>query len=358
MKHTLNSVAAMRQLDQSRMIDSITSLNLQCRQVWPEVKNISWPTRLSGCDNIVLNGMGGSGLAAHVIQSLFRDQLCVPFDIVHGYELPKTVGPKTLYIAVSYSGNTEEPLATLPIARRRGARVLAITSGGKLAKTARRQKIPTYIFAELHNPCGQPRMGLGYNLTALLAILNRLGYIKITDTEFEQSLTALNRASRRFDIAKSVADNPAKRVASDVNGRIPIIVGSEFLEGNAHIMSNQINENGKNFATYFVVPELNHHLLEGLENPAVRVKGLHFVFLESTLYDERNRRRIGITKQIIARLGGRSSSYRMTGSSRLSQVLEAVCFGSYVSYYIAMLNDLNPSPIPWVDYFKKCLAKP
>jgi len=357
MKHTLNSIAAMRQLDQSHMIDSITKLSQQCRQAWQEVKEISWPVKASQCDNIVLNGMGGSGLAAHVIQSLFRDQLRVPFDIVHGYELPKTVGPKTLYLVVSYSGNTEEPLATLPLARRKNAQVLAIASGGKLAEICKRQKIPAYVFSEKHNPCGQPRMGLGYNLTALLAILTRLGYIKITDQEFDQSLQSLIRLGRRFDIAKPIVNNPAKRTAWSLNGSIPIIVGSEFLEGNAHIMSNQINENGKNFATYFVVPELNHHLLEGLENPTSRVKGLHFFFIESRLYDERNRRRIAITKQIIARLGGHSSSYLLTGSSRLSQVLESVCFGSYVSYYLAMLNGLNPSPIPWVDYFKKQLAK-
>lgn len=348
----------MRQLDRDRMIDSIVQFDQQCRQAWQEVKKIAWPIALTNCDNIVLNGMGGSGLAAHVIQSLFRDQLSVPFDVVHGYELPKTVNARTLYIVVSYSGNTEEPLATISLAQKKKARMLAIASGGKLAATARRQKIPAYIFSERYNPCGQPRMGLGYNLTALLAILSRLGYIRASDREFDQSLRTLERLNRQFGMDRPATSNPAKMAAQELSGRIPIIVGSEFLEGNAHIMSNQINENGKNFATYFVIPELNHHLLEGLENPTNRVNGLRFFFLESRLYDERNRRRIDITKKIIKRLGGYVSSYRLTGPSRLSQVLESVRYGSYVSYYLAILNGLNPSPIPWVDYFKKRLAKP
>jgi glucose/mannose-6-phosphate isomerase len=301
--------------------------------------------------------MGGSGLAAHVVQSLFRDQLGVPFDVVHGYELPKTVGPKTLYIVVSYSGNTEEPLVTLPLAQQRGAKVLVITTGGKLADIATRQKIPAYIFSDDHNPCRQPRMGVGYNLTALLAILNRLGYVDITDGEFEIALRTIKQASQKFDLTKSEAGNPAKKIALGLKGSMPIVVGSEFLEGNAHIMSNQINENGKNFATYFIVPELNHHLLEGLENPGKWVKGICFFFLESQLYDERNRRRIAITRQIITRLSGQSISYKLSGQNRLAQVLESVCLGSYVSYYLAMLNQLNPTPIPWVDYFKKRLAK-
>lgn len=354
--HFLDTISALRRIDTQGMIDSIEQLADQYAQVQQDWRALKMPASVRGFDSIVLNGMGGSGLAAHVVQSVFRDSLRQPFDVVHGYTLPASVNRRTLYIVVSYSGNTEEPLATIAEARRRNAKIVVITKGGKLQARARQLGLPAYVFAERHNPCGQPRMGIGYNLLGLLMLLRSVGAIKLTETQLSAGQAVLRGSSDRIGVAVPLKSNPAKRLAVAVHGGIPIIVGAEFLEGSAHIVANQINENGKNFAMYFAIPELNHHLMEGLGHPAPRQSPLRFVFLDSRLYDPRNLHRVKLTRHILKEHHFVSSDVSLRARTPYEQVWESLAYGSYLSYYLALLNRVNPSPIPWVDYFKARLS--
>ncbi|MDD5567115.1 MAG: SIS domain-containing protein [Patescibacteria group bacterium] len=347
-------------LDRSQMLESIKEINLQCQQVWNDWRGqtrINMPAHYRKSSNIVLNGMGGSALAAHVVQSLYRDSLKTPFEFIHGYSLPKIVGRNTLYIIASYSGDTEEPIATFNEARRRQADIFIITKGGKLATLARRHGVPAYIFEEKHNPCQQPRMGVGYNLTSLFALLNRLGIIRVTEKDFQIAKSALERGQKLFSLEKPIKSNLAKKIAQKLHGAFPVIIASEHLEGSAHIFANQINENGKNFSLYQFIPELNHHLLEGLEHPRLPRRLAKFLFLESSLYHPHNQKRHTITKKIVRSHGLEALSYQAWGRQPIEQVFEILSFGSYVGFYLAILNRIDPSPIPWVDYFKAELKK-
>jgi glucose/mannose-6-phosphate isomerase len=135
------------------------------------------------------------------------------------------------------------------------------------------------------------------------------------------------------------------------------MVGSEFLAGNIHVFANQINENAKALAAYFLLPELNHHLLEGLTFPKTNQKLLCFFFLTSPLYDKRNQARVEVTQKVLVKKKIDFTVYPVSSPDKLSAAVEVLVLGSYVSFYLAILYGVNPSLIPWVDYFKAELKK-
>ena len=138
---------------------------------------------------------------------------------------------------------------------------------------------------------------------------------------------------------------------------MPVIVASEFLNGNGHIFANQINETAKQFVARFSIPELNHHLMEGLAFPVALKKILYFVFLESPLYSKRIKQRFEITKKVLAKNKIKFVANKINAKTVAGATIEALVFGSYASFYLALLNKVNPAQVPWVDYFKKELDK-
>lgn len=353
----LDQQTQIEKLDKNDMRLSLKALREQCQQAWQEVKKIKIPADYRRAKKILINGMGGSALGGHIIQSLFYDQLRVPLQVIHSYNLPPSVDSETLYIISSYSGTTEEPISTGPAAIKKRAKIMGITTDGKLAKFLTKHKLPRYVFDPKYNLCGEPRMGVGYSVVGQIGLLKKCGYIKVTDQEMEKVYKTLQKANRRFGIANPTKTNPAKKIALACQNRTPILFGSEFLIANAHTFANQLNENGKNFATYFVIPELNHHLLEGLKNPKTNRGSLTFLFLESDLYHPRVRIRHTITKKVIQKHKIGIASYKPSAKTKIEQVFEVLSLGGHVSFYLAMLNGINPALIPWVDYFKEELKK-
>ena len=355
--HTLDNLARLGQLDQEKMLESIALLPRQIEQAWADVKKIKLPASYKKINKVVINGMGGSGLGTHLIRSIYFKDLKIPLGNIHSYDLPGLVDKSTLYIISSYSGSTEEPISTFKEAKRRGAQILGITAGGDLAELIQSGQIPGYIFEPRSNPCGQPRIGLGYSLAGLIGLLSKCGVLKVSDAEIKNALASLDRLNADFSPRTMLQKNEAKQIADSLYGQIPIVIASEFLSGNAHVLANQLNENAKNFSTYFLIPELNHHLLEGLTHPDSNRKNLRFLFLESKLYNNRNQKRFALTQEIAKQNKIQTSNYSVLGRSPLEQSLTAILFGSYTSFYLAVLNGLDPSAIPYVDYLKKQLAK-
>lgn len=354
---TLDNVNRTKKLDKQNMVGSIESLGLQCRQAWDEVSKIKIPKTYKSIDKILINGMGGSGLGGHIINSVFREQLRVPMGVINSYRLPAYVDKRTLYIISSYSGTTEEPLSTLEKARQRGAKIMVIASGGKLGKLAKKYNLPGYIFDPRFNPCGQPRMGLGYSIIGQVALLRRGGWLKITEKEFGSAINEIVELHKKLGIKTPTRNNKAKKTALKLFRRIPVIIGAGHLGGNAHVMANQLNENSKTFSTYFIISELNHHLMEGMQFPSSNAKNLFFLFIESNLYLPRIKKRFKVTQKILKKYKIPYINNLVSGKEKLTQVFSMLLFGSYVNYYLALLNNIDPSPIPWVDYFKKELVK-
>ena len=239
-------------------------------------------------------------------------------------------------------------------ARVRRAKVIAITAGGALESFARKNGYPLYQFAPTHNPCGQPRLGTGYTLTGVLAVLKTLGLIRTTAGEVKTAITGVAALSEKLGHAAAFARNPAKQLAKTLEKKNIFIVASEHLMGTAHLMANQINETGKQFAGAFALPEMNHHLLEGLMFPKELKKQSHFLFLESKLYHPRTQKRYPISREVVRKQGFSASSWhRDISHSRFGQAMEAVAWSGFATFYLSLLNNVDPSEIPWVEYFKK-----
>lgn len=336
------------------MYGSIGAIPDQMEAAWATLSGFSFPPAFRQARHVVVAGMGGSAIGTHLIQSVFRDLLRVPITVVSDYILPAWTDRHTLVLLSSYSGGTEEVLAVAEQALRADIPMAALTTGGSLARFAGENDIPAVVFQSDHNPCGQPRIGLGYTVVCQLGIFRQLGMIDLKDEEMRQTITAMRR--RKEVYAALADDNPALDLACRAFRRAPLIFASEHLSGNAHILANQWNENAKNMAAYFLIPELNHHLLEGLTGPSAVRKRLLAVLLDSDLYDPRNRKHHTLTRQVLEEQNVASFTIPAHGNTLLEQAFDLLLLGGYASFYQAVLSRINPSPIPWVDHFKRLMA--
>jgi glucose/mannose-6-phosphate isomerase len=354
----LDNLSQTKRLDRGEVYKSIETLPDQVRQVLEDARLIKVPREFSavkgGISQVVVNGMGASNLGAGVVKAVFADQIKLPISIVPGYAVPANVGKNTLYIISSYSGNTEEPLSVYREVKKRGAKIMAITSRGKgkLEKLMIKENIPGYIYAPEFNPSGVPRIGLGYNVFGLAVMLAKAGLFKIKINEVKDIIASMEIWDRELRPLAPAKYNQAKLLAQEFYNKIPIAVGAEFLMGNLRVMRNQFCESGKNFAGYLTVPELNHYAMEGLSCPASNKKNLIFFFIDSDLYHPRVRKRVELTKKIVKKNRIKYIEHKLTSSTKLGQAFECLQLGMWVTYYLGILNKKNPATNPWVDWFK------
>lgn len=344
----LNNLAAIKKLDPKNVYGSTEMLANQCSYIWDLAKSFRFQDIHTAAKNIILCGMGGSQYGSYVIQNLFRDELQVPLVSYGDYHLPAFINKNSLVFFSSYSGDTEEPVNCAQEAVDKGFPMITLTSGGKAYKMAKKYGFPMLFFDQKYNPSGQPRLGTGYMVIGAIALITRLGYLSVTDDEIENAVSELRSAQDGMQ-------SEARELAQKIAGYIPVFFAAEFLNGNIHILRNQINETAKSFSSFSELPELNHHLMEGLKNPVD--KKLVTVFIDSDFYSEKLRRRFNLTKDILDRSGANHITYKANGKTKLSQMLNVLGFGGYLSFFLAMLYGQDPSLIPWVDYFKEKLAK-
>ncbi len=335
---------------------SLERLPDQLADGWAQAKNFRWPGRAGKITSVAICGMGGSHLAPDILRNVFSTQLRVPVTIVADYQLPAWVNRTTLVVCSSYSGNTEETLACLDEAKHRGALIAVVTSGGALARQARRRNIPLINFQPLFNPSQQPRLGLGYGLMATVAIWRAAGLLHLSTGSIQGLAKTAQAAVKRYGQHHPAEVNLAKRLTMNLAGKIPLLIGAEWTAGNLHAWTNQIHENAKTFAAWYQLPDLNHHLLEGLRNRAV-TKQIHAVMIRDANYHPRNLRRLTLTKKILEDLGASVSIVTPRGTTPLEKSVDLLAFGGYVSWYLAAMRRVKPGPIPTVDALKKALGR-
>jgi glucose/mannose-6-phosphate isomerase len=357
---SLDNLKEIEELNTDRLAvaESNELLPDQLRQVLDEARLIKMPHEYSRVTQVVVNGMGGSNIGVGVVKSAFGDRIKVPVSIVPGYSVPAHVDKNTLYIISSYSGTTEEPLGVYREVQKRGARIAAITMDGKKSKLAKlmlKDNIPGYMFKPSYNPSGQPRLGLGYTLFGIAVILAKAGLFKIDVREMEDVIASMEIWGRELKPESPARLNPAKKLAAEVFGKIPVLVGAEHTAGNIRVLRNQINECSKNFAACLTLPDLNHHAMEGLAFPAANKTNLMFMFFDSELYHPRIRKRSRLTKEVVRKNGIATASHTLKAPTKLAQAFELLQLGVWISYYLGVLNKVDPEKIPWVDWFKEQL---
>lgn len=349
----LDNISQIKNLDKGRMLGSIEDLANQCREAWKDLAGVSVPRVYSQVKNIVVAGMGGSALGAHIIDALCAGEMKVSLEIANDYHLPAYVDKNTLVVLSSYSGSTEETLSCMAEVKKVGAKTLVMTAGKDLAKFKKDKKLPGYLFRPHFNPCGSPRMGLGYSLFGLLILFGKMGFIKFGESEAQKAIKVVEKYNRALGVYKKMTDNRAKQLAEKMRDKIPFYFSGSHLAGNIHTAANQLNENAKVFAGWALLPEINHHLMEGLLFPSAVKKDLVLVFFESAGDELKIKKRFALTREVAKKRGVETVSYMLQEKTPLGQSFELLVLGSYASFYLAMIYNIDPTPIPMVDWFKK-----
>lgn len=355
--HILDDLEKIKKMDPRNVAGSINHFADQLEQAYNEASLVEIPSSYKKVQNIVVSGMGGSAYCGRVLEAVFGGALKIPITTINSYNLPGWVDHHTLFVASSYSGATEETIASFRAALLKKAKVIVLTSGQPLAGLMRQYKVPGYFFKPLNNPCGQPRIGLGYTIMGLLNLLNKIGCISLTKGEVNKYIVVIRNMNKKFNIKTKFGGNEAKKLAAALHKRRILYIAAEHLSANAQIFAYQTNESAKTMAHYHLIPELNHHLMEGLRFPLSNKNNLACFFLDSNLYSQKIQKRFAVTKKVVAKNNVPFFSLKTSGANPLEQVLATMAFSGWLTYYLGILNGIDPVKIPWVDYFKAQLDK-
>lgn len=340
-------------LDPDDMYRRINDFPDQIAQAWELSRSVELPDEYRSVSSVVITGMGGSAIGGSLLASYGSPELPVPVVVWRGYGLPALVSADTLVIAASYSGNTEETLSALEAARARGARLLAVTTGGRVGALADEWKIPSIRFSYE----AQPRATLGYLFTPLLAVFQRLGFLTVQDDEVSESIAIARQAREEYGGDAPLAGNAAKQLAEACRGSMVVAYGAEYLAEVAHRWKTQMNENAKNWSFWEEFSELNHNAIVGYECPPDVVERVLVILLRGSHLSPRITRRIEVTERILNEHGVPHRAAEARGRGRLAQMISLIALGDYVSYYLALLNGVDPTIIQPIDYLKGELAR-
>jgi glucose/mannose-6-phosphate isomerase len=290
-------------------------------------------------DRIIITGMGGSALPGEILKSYLTKDFKIPIEINKNYSVPENITSKTLVFAISYSGNTEETVDAFRQANRKGCQLIAISTGGKLEELSKKLnkdfvKIPSGI---------QPRLGYGYLFFAILRVLQNSDLIPNQENYIIELTDKLKK-----DIYKKSASDISERLM----GKIPIIYSSERMYAIAYKWKINFNENSKilSFCNYF--PELNHNEMVGYTNP----NGDYYVIIIKDEHDEMKiRKRMKLTKELIHLKKCPVLDLELKGSSDLVKIFSTIYLGDWTSYYLALRNQTDPTPVEIIEDFKKKL---
>jgi len=290
-------------------------------------------------EKIVACGMGGSGVGAAILRDWLKKELTVPFEVFNSYTLPAYVDSRTLVLCISFSGNTEETIACFREAKRKKAYVIGVTKNGMLRKMAGKN----CLFVPNASP--QPRMGLAYMLMPLLVALESMKLIKSKNSELTEAFFLLKKESRPLE-AK------ARELALKMRGKLPIIYAPEELTTLTYRFRKEVNENSKQFLLNNYVPEQNHNEISvrfGLKKKDCGI----FLLRHENEYS-RVSRRFSVLKKI---MGGhfRITEVNLKGKSLIAVTLYGLQLAALTSYYLALLNGLDPEPVPDIAVLKKAL---
>lgn len=336
--------------DPEGMIDYIENFPQMCLDARVIANNFALPSYYIKAKKFLMIGMGGSGAAGDIICDLLFSKGIVAVSI-HDYSIPGWVDKDTVVIACSYSGNTEETVAGFLEAKEKGAKLICITTGGKLKALADKFGVPIITFFVKE----QPRAAFPHHFVFIHSIFEKLGHLSLSDSEFSSAIDFLEKNILKFKSSTRTAANMAKTLALQIQNNIPVIYSSGILSNVGQRMKTQVNENSKQFAFHEVLPELNHNSILGHSNPKTNV---FIVSLESAFDHLRVTKRQNITSEILRRDKIKFERIKFVpNQGEVAEILTMVLFGDFVSYYLAVLNGENPSAIATINYLKNELDK-
>lgn len=354
-KTDLDDISAIAAVDRDNMLALLEEFPRQCQQA-VEIGRLAASHLLikdDDLDNIVILGMGGSGISGDIIRTLLEESLKLPIVVNKNYYLPAFVNKSSLVLAVSYSGDTEETLEAAAEAARRGAQIINLSSGGKLAEFARERELP---FIEI--PGGlQPRSAIGYLSLPIITVLNHLGLTPDFEADVDELLRLLDNKQLEWGSISHSEDNAAKQLAKKLFGKVPLIYGSDGIGGLAALRWKcQFNENSKVPAFWNQLPELNHNEITGWEEMAEIGREFYLVTLRDDGEHPQIAKRFAATGELLAGRFAGASEFKSDGRSKMARFFSLLYLGDFVSVYLALLNGVDPTPVDRIQALKAKLA--
>lgn len=353
-KHALNA-ATIKKLDRSAMRELLMDFPSQCAAARELAEKAGILFQKRDFSRIVFAGLGGSAIGADLVRSYLYFESALPILVYREYELPACVDASALVFIASYSGNTEETLSAYAQARAKGATLIVLSSGGALKEMAQRDNV---TFVEI--PGGiPPRCALGYQSIIPLVLLGRLGLVKDISPQLREAISELEVLRDRC-LSPLIAqkDNVAKTLASKLFDKLAVIYsGSLHFDVVATRLRCQLNENSKALASSHVFPEMNHNEIVGWEHPRKLFKSLVVVMFRDEHMHPRILKRMEITSGILRKEGVAVIDVWSRGRGLLSRIFSLLYIGDFVSFYLAILYGMDPTPVERVTYLKNELAK-
>ena len=306
-------------------------------------------------DNVIITGMGASGISGDMIHWLFRDKLEVPLYVNREYDLPKWAKKDTLTIFVSYSGDTEETLRSFKIANQKKCKILCISSGGKLQQMCEQRGVNHILI-----PSGfQPRVATMFILFPLLVFMKRFELLKTDISQsIEETIQVIQEFVKTNAAAVPIQDNLAKQIANQLYGTTPQIYGWEFYGPVATRWRQQFNENSKVIARADCIPECNHNDIVGWSaNPEVSKNFSCILFRDRSDESHMMSIRLSFMKTLFDGAANQCIEIHAKGKSKLAKMMYMVVLGDFVSCYLAVLRKKDPTPIDVITALKKRLAE-
>lgn len=347
--HILDDQQHRTKVDSENMLKSLTSFPFQLEKGWELSQSLALGQTGGSVDSLLISGMGGSAIGGDILADALRSVSSVRVEINRTYSPPKHIGRNTLHIAVSYSGNTEETLSSFSRALDLGLPSVGIAAGGALEKLCREKSVPF-----LKIPAGEkPRAALGYMLSSLMGIVTRAGLHDFSGVIMEAVQTARTAAA---SVASDVPfeKNLSKQLAAWLDGSVPLIFAAADVYSAAERLKTQFNENSKRFAWLMNVPEVNHNdwIPLFLDKTASGYKAIIF---ESMVREPLLQNRMQVIEQLLSsRMQVRKLAAE--GKSVLDTILSYIVIGDHTSYYLAMLDATDPSPVSPIEELKKELS--
>jgi glucose/mannose-6-phosphate isomerase len=342
----------LHRIDKSDMAGHISRMGTHIRDAGQLCTALTLPINGNACAGVIVLGMGGSAIGGDLARSYLSGKLSVPVSINRSYELPAYANDKTLIIASSYSGNTEETLSAFEQAVAKKLPILCITTGGTLAKRAKELNLPVIIV-----PAGmQPRAALAYSFVPILLALEKLGATSGEVQNLERAATLLDTLSERYGTAHLDENNHTFKLAGNILHRVPVIYAASDYDTVALRWRGQIQENGKHLAFSNVLPEMNHNELEGWTNPVDLVERFSILLLRSKNESARIAKRFDVMKDLFRSKQVDVFELASEGETRIEQMFSLIALADWTSYYMALFAGTDPTAIDMIEQFKQKMS--
>lgn len=349
----LDDGSTYQRFDKSGMLGHLHGFPEQCQRAWGKVLDFELPREYAEVSNVIIVGMGGSAIGGDIVRRLALTESKLPVSVRRDYGLPAFVDQNTLVIASSYSGNTEETVSAFTESLKTQAKKVAVTSDGKLRHLAENEGIPVFV-VDYQAP---PRAAFPYNFVPLVGIFQKLGLLGDKSADIQEAVDVLNKMTTELIETVPLASNAAKQLAVKLWGHVTITYGAEHLSEVARRWKAQFNENSKAWAFFEDYPELNHNAVVGYQFPSQAREQLFVAMLRSPSLSPRNLLRYKATAELLAKSAVGYEFAETRGESVLAQVLSLVLLGDYSSFYLAMLNEVDPTSVDAIDFVKQYLSQ-